>query len=93
MVPVGVLRQPLDLEQLGRLEEGGEVGLGHVDLAHVDELEDGVEVNKRDITQEEDGVLPAGNTCKMNTLIFIFFFQNDLQNRFKEGQFKTKSNT
>ena len=62
MVPVCVLGQALDLEQLGGLEEGGEVGLGHVDLPHVDELEDGVQVHERDITEEEDGVLPAGYT-------------------------------
>ena len=62
--PVGVLGQALDLEELGRLEEGGEVTLAHVDLAHVDELEYGVKIHKRDITQKQDRMLPTVNACK-----------------------------
>ena len=37
--------------------------LGHVDLAHVDELEDGVEVHEGDISHDQDWVLPAGDPC------------------------------
>ena len=38
------LHQPLDLELLGSLHEGGEVGLADAGLAQVDELHDGAEV-------------------------------------------------
>ena len=57
----GVLGQPLDLQQLGSLQEGGQVGLVHSDLTHVDELEDGVQIQKCDIMEKKDRVLPSGD--------------------------------
>ena len=51
------LRQPLDLEPLCGLEEGGQLVLGHVDLSGVHELEDGGEVLDRDVLQDDNGVL------------------------------------
>ena len=60
LVPgVSVLGQPLDLQKLGSLQEGGQVGLGHSDLTHIDELEDGVQIQKCDIMEKKDRVLPT----------------------------------
>jgi len=58
----GVLGQPLDLQQLGSLQEGGQVGLGHSNLTHVDELEDGVQIQKCYIMEQKDRVLPTGDS-------------------------------
>merc|ERR1719206_635035 len=55
--PLGALRQPLDLQLLGSLEEGGQLLLGHVHLSSIHELEDGSEVRKGDILEYDDRVL------------------------------------
>jgi len=50
-------RQSLDFESFRRLEESGELVLGHVDFAGVHELQDGCEVLEGDVLQNDDGVL------------------------------------
>ena len=56
--------QPLDLEQVGRLEKGLEPLLLHVDLAQVDKLEDGLEVVEGHVLEDEDGVLPEADAAE-----------------------------
>ena len=69
------LGQALDLEPLRGLEEGGQLVLGHVDLAGVHELQDGGEVLDGHVLQDDDGVLGGvllkqgllkGNNSKFN---------------------------
>ena len=57
-----------DPQTLGTLEEGVEGVLGHVDLAVVHELEQGVQVVVADITEHDDRVLTrvALNSIKKN---------------------------
>ena len=51
------LGQPLDLEPLRRLEEGGQLVLGHVHLAGIHELEDRGEMLEGNVFEDDDGVL------------------------------------
>ncbi len=54
---LGRLGQALDFEPLGRLEEGGQLILGHVHLAGVHELENGREMLKGHVFEDNDGML------------------------------------
>ena len=53
------LQHPLDLQLLGGPEDGVQPGLGHLDLAAVDELDDGLEVAGVDAGGEDDDGVAA----------------------------------
>lgn len=46
-----------NLQVIGGLQDGAQLGLGDVDLAPVHVVDDGLEVSKVDIPQDDDGVL------------------------------------
>ena len=64
-VPGDIFCKSLYLQELCSPQEGLKVTLGDVDLPHVDELEDGVEVDEWNISQDKHRVLPMTDAWKM----------------------------
>ena len=58
-IPGNIFCKTFYLQELRSPEEGLEVPLADVDLPHVDELEDGVQVDEGNIAKNKHWVLPV----------------------------------